>query len=434
MGILEDIQSALQNAWNWFGSIGASVQDALGSVGTWIYQGLVYLSNVLGQWISSGLSWIGSGLAWLGQQLYNFGQWLWNGLLWLGNTIVNAFRSIFEWIYGIAVGVFNTILSWAGGFVNFFNQWFTNLILGFRGKLKQLIMYNITMAGIDKTITSFFTEPSLKKLGGFILAPLAGAFVAEVLDKLIPTPSTQPLQIFPWFTTPSVSLTPIAIPEIAIPQPPSAGSWSQFGTSGIQPPSYAGYGTIQVSSGVGSICSLNVIGSEYAGLFIGAGNTVSTSTIEPFTVIEYSGLGNIVRITELLPIVATYYSRAGNTVSVAVLPQYTTLEYSGAGSTVDAYYLLVEGITGYSGIGNTAETALPLEKTYDVTIEISYTASISPYDVTLEKTIEIPYTASVSPYDVTLEKTIDIPYTASVSPYDVTLEKTIDIEYEVEVS
>jgi hypothetical protein len=368
MGILEDIQSALQNAWNWFGSIGASVQDALGSIGTWIYQGIVYLSNVFGQWISSGLSWIGSGLAWLGQQLYNFGQWLWNGLLWLGNAIVNAFKAVFEWIYGIAVGVFNTILSWAGGFVNFFNQWFTNLILSFRGKLKQLIMYNITMAGIDKTITSFFTEPSLKKLGGFILAPLTGAFIAEIIDKLIPTPSTQPLQIFPWFTTPSVSLTPIAIPETATPQPPSTGTWSQFGaTSGIQPPSYAGYSTIQTNSGAGSIYSLNVIGSEYAGLFIGSGNTVYTSTIEPFTVIEYSGMGNTAQTVLLAPVTVVYYSGAGNVVSVAVLPQYTTLEYSGAGNTVDTYYLTVEVITEYSGAGDTAEAEFPF---YNLTVTV----------------------------------------------------------------
>ncbi|MCL7390339.1 MAG: hypothetical protein LZ173_10500, partial [Thaumarchaeota archaeon] len=261
MGILEDIQSALQNAWNWFSGIGASVSDALSGIGAWIYQGIVYLSNIFGQWISSGLSWIGSGVAWLGQQLYNFGQWLWNGLLWLGNAIVNAFKAVFEWIYGIATNAFNTFLSWAGGFVNFFNTWITNIILGFRNKLKHLIAYNITMAGIEKTVSSFFTEPSLKKLGGFILAPLAGAFVAEIIDKLIPTPSTEPLQVFPWFTAPAISVTPIAVPEIPVPEAPSIGSWQGFGAgAGIQPPAYGGYTTVKQLNEIGSTVSITVAG------------------------------------------------------------------------------------------------------------------------------------------------------------------------------
>jgi hypothetical protein len=339
MGILEDIQNALQNAWNWFSGIGAGVSDALSGIGAWVYQGIVYLSNIFGQWISSGLTWIGSGVAWIGQQLYNLGQWLWNGLLWLGNAIVNAFKAVFEWIYGIATNAFNTFLSWAGGFVNFFNTWITNIILGFRSKLKQLIAYNITMSGIEKTVSSFFTEPSLKKLGGFILAPLAGAFTAEIVDKLIPTPSTEPLQVFPWFTAPAISVTPIAVPEIPVPEAPSIGSWQNFGAgAGIQPPAYGGYATLEQLNRIGSTVSITVAGVEYSTKISGIGNIVSVSTVEQYTAIEFSGAGNTVSVNVIGLQTETKLSGAGSILSVTVITQLTEQGLSGAGNIFKIEY------------------------------------------------------------------------------------------------
>jgi len=359
MGILEDIQSALQNAWNWFTGIGASVSDALSGIGAWIYQSIVYLSNIFGQWISSGLSWIGSGVAWLGQQLYNFGQWLWNGLIWLGNAIVNAFKAVFEWIYGIATNAFNTFLSWAGGFVNFFNTWITNLILRFRNKLKHLIAYNITMAGIEKTVSSFFTEPSLKKLGGFIIAPIAGAFVAEIIDKLIPIPSTEPLQIFPWFTAPAISVTPIAIPEIPTPEAPSIGSWQGFGAGAvIQPPAYGGYTTVKQLNETGNTASVSVAGVEHSAVRSGVGNTVSVSAVEPFTVIEFSGTGNTVSVNVIGLQTETKLSGAGNTISITVLVPQTETKFSGARNILSVTVATPITERRFSGAGNTVSTTV----------------------------------------------------------------------------
>ena len=403
MGILEDIQSALQNAWNWFSGIGASVTDALSGIGAWIYQGIVYLSNIFGQWISSGLSWIGSGVAWLGQQLYNFGQWLWNGLLWLGNAIVNAFRAIFEWIYGIATNAFNTFLSWAGGFVNFFNTWITNIILGFRSKLKQLIAYNITMAGIEKTVSSFFTEPSLKKLGGFILAPLAGAFIAEIVDKLIPTPSTEPLQIFPWFTAPAISVTPIAVPEISVPEAPSIGSWQNFGVgTGIQPPAYGGYTTVKQLNETGNTVSITVAGVEYSTVRSGAGNTVSVSTVEQYIDVELSRAGNTVDITVIPLQIETELSGSGNVISITIIQPFLAYELSGAGNTV--YTEVTAQLTEQrlSGAGNTV-VALAVT-TESIATADSYTGNIVGYEYTTYDAVftveEITTTQQLTAYEL----------------------------------
>jgi hypothetical protein len=379
MGILEDIQNALQNAWNWFSGIGASVSDALSGIGAWIYQGIVYLSNIFGQWISSGLSWIGSGVAWLGQQLYNFGQWLWNGLLWLGNAIVNAFKAVFEWIYGIATNAFNTFLSWAGGFVNFFNTWITNIILGFRSKLKQLIAYNITMAGIEKTVSSFFTEPSLKKLGGFIIAPLAGAFIAEIVDKLIPTPSTEPLQIFPWFTAPAISVTPIAVPEIPVPEAPSIGSWQNFGAGvGIQPPAYGGYTTVKQLNEIGNTVSITVARVEFSTVISGAGNTVSISTINPYTDIELCGAGSIVNITAIPLQTEIKLSGSGNVISITVLQPLLSYGLSGAGNTVSVSEQFTPYETRLSGAGNTVTILTGVAES--IATADSYAGNIAGYE------------------------------------------------------
>jgi len=346
MTILDQVSQALQNAWNWFTSIGASTSEALTGIGVWIYQGLIWLASILGQWLGSGLAWIASGIAWLGNQLYNLGQWLWNGILWLGSSIINAFKAVFEWLYGIVVNVFNTVVGWVGQFVNFFNNWITSLIVSFRGKLKHLIMYNISMTGIKRSITSFAKDPNPRSLIALFASPIIGAVTAEIMDKLIPVPATQTLQVFPWFALPQISISPISIPQVTIPQYPERGEWlQQTVETGVYPPEYTGAFEVSVKSGTGSTISATVIEGILLQLEAGTGNTVSTTYTEPFVVYELSEAGNTIEAKVYESITLLELSEVGNTVTANIVEILHMLVESGAGSVVEAEVVTTETFT-----------------------------------------------------------------------------------------
>jgi len=336
MTILDQVSQALQNAWNWFTSIGASTSEALTGIGVWIYQGLIWLASILGQWLGSGLAWIASGIAWLGNQLYNLGQWLWNGILWLGSSIINAFKAVFEWLYGTVVSVFNTVAGWVGQFVDSFNRWITSLIVNFRGKLKHLIMYNIAMAGIKRSITSFAKDPNPRSLIALFASPVIGAVTAEIMDKLVPVPATQTLQVFPWFALPQISISPISIPQVTIPQYPERGEWlQQTVETGVTPPEYTGSTDVKSKSGAGNVALITTAELISLQLLSGLGNTTSTAYTEPFSVSEFAGCGNTIQVELYVP------------AELRLL--------RGSGNVVSAEYAVALSVSGFAGCGNTVE-------------------------------------------------------------------------------
>jgi len=232
----DDIVNAIQGFYNWLTRIGAGFTNTLGELGSWIFGGFQWLGdrfkegldtlgkwfkdainyiadqlynayNTLVSWISPAIQWIGSGIAWIGQNLYAFGQWLYNGIVWVANTVWDFISSGINWIMQQLSNIWNAISNGISSIVGSFNSSFNSWIKGLRSKFKQLLIVNLTVPTTISAFEELVKQPSIKKFLGLVLAPITGAVVAEIVDKVIPTPSSEQVNIFPPFSLPSWTWT-----------------------------------------------------------------------------------------------------------------------------------------------------------------------------------------------------------------------------------
>jgi hypothetical protein len=213
-----------------FSSIGQWIYNAF----NWIWQGLVGLGQTLGGWISTAFQWLASGIQWVANGIWFLGQWIYNALSFVWNWVVNAIRGLWNAFASFFGGIASAIGSWWGNVVNTVNQWFTNLIVWFRRKLVQTIMADVGIFFGWKAMERLTHANSLKEAGfsllGLLGAPFVGYLFGSMINGLIPTPSTETIQIIPaispfTYTPPSLTVeTPTApTAPTAPPTPPAYG-------------------------------------------------------------------------------------------------------------------------------------------------------------------------------------------------------------------
>jgi hypothetical protein len=198
----------------------------------WIYDGIVYWASVFGEWISYAFQWVGSGLNWIAQQVYNFGNWLYNGLVYIWNWIINAIKGVWNALMGVFSGIASAIGSWWGNIVNGVNAWITNLVVGIRRKITETIIADVSIYFGWKTVDRLINAKGLKDAGlsilGLLASPFVGYLFGNIVNGLIPTPSTEPIQLIPeiapfTYTPPSLTVeTPTEKPYPEVGTPPSA--------------------------------------------------------------------------------------------------------------------------------------------------------------------------------------------------------------------
>jgi len=237
---IQNITNTGQGIFYGLTTFGTQVWDAIvrwaSTFGDWFHkafqrfkEGLENLGNWLGQTIGYGLQVIGSAISWISTQIYNFGNWLWNGILWVGQQISNIFTDIWNWIASTISNLLTTLADWYDSIRTALNNWFTGMFTGFRRKLKQSIIANITLATAYKSIEKI---TDIKELSEFptaiakvfinpILGYLGGTFMAEVVDSLIPTPSTSTIEFIPPLTLPTFTPPTLEITIAPEPTPPT---------------------------------------------------------------------------------------------------------------------------------------------------------------------------------------------------------------------
>jgi hypothetical protein len=212
-----------------FNTIGGWFYNAF----NWIWQGL----NALGNWFWQGLTWLGGALgsafSWIAQQLYNFGMWLYNGLTFVWNWIVNALIGVWNAITSFFGGIASAIGSWWGNVVSGINSWFTSLVVGIRNKLMQTIIADVSIYFGWKSMERLTSASTLKDAGFSLLGLIGSPFVAylfgNIINGMIPTPSTTPMQLIPeipmfTYSPPSLTIqTPTEKPSPTLGYPPTYG-------------------------------------------------------------------------------------------------------------------------------------------------------------------------------------------------------------------
>jgi len=232
---------------------GQGIYSGLVNFGGWIYQGLkdAFMS------IYNGLAWVGNqffaayqvvasafgnAINFIGTNIYNFGQWVWAGIQGFANMIANGVIYIANQIYNFLVGAWNTIYTAIIGFQTTLNNWWGGLMVSIRNKIKASIIFSLTThiawasaEGIPQRLMSSKTPEEmgvgmLGALAGICFAPIPGVLLAEMLDFILPTPTTTYSPITP--PLPSISLTPPTLePQAPAPSTPTTPGVPQVGVN-----------------------------------------------------------------------------------------------------------------------------------------------------------------------------------------------------------
>jgi hypothetical protein len=138
---------------------------------------------------------------------------------------------------GVFSGIASAIGSWWGNIVNGVNTWITNLVVGIRNKITQTIMADVSIYFGWKTVDRLINAKGLKDAGlsilGLLASPFVGYLFGNIVNGLIPTPSTEPIQLIPTitpltYTPPSLTVeTPTEKPTPYMgvtPTPPIVGA------------------------------------------------------------------------------------------------------------------------------------------------------------------------------------------------------------------
>jgi hypothetical protein len=241
--VAQDIVNTGQGIFSGLVAFGSQLWDAIikafNTIGEWFYnafnwiwQGLVGLGQTLGGWISTAFQWLASGIQWVANGIWSLGSWLYNGLAFVWNWIVNAVQGLWSAITGFFGGIASAIGSWWGNVVSGINSWFTSLVVGIRTKLIQTIIADVSIYFGWKSIERLTSAKSLKDAGFSLLGLIGSPFVAylfgNIINGMIPTPSTTPMQLIPevpmfTYSPPSLTIeTPTErIPPTQIPYTPS---------------------------------------------------------------------------------------------------------------------------------------------------------------------------------------------------------------------
>lgn len=211
---------------------GQGLYAGLVNFGGWLYQGLrdAYDSLSAGlKVIGDAFSQIGdaflSGWNYLSENLFAFGTALWSGIQGFANAIVlnisSMFNSIYAFLSDVAVSFFTTVSD----FKTATDTWYANLMIGIRNKMKASILFSVTTHIAWNSMARIPKAKSLMDfgyaLGGIILAPIPAFLISELLDVLIPIPTTTTFKVAPDLG--SISITPPTVtPDVSWPPSPSA--------------------------------------------------------------------------------------------------------------------------------------------------------------------------------------------------------------------
>ena len=207
---------------------GQGIFTGLVNFGGWLYQGLVDAFK----WIWEGFRWIGeqfrrgfeaiasyfyNAYVFIAQNLFSVGQWIWAGIQGFANQVINGLAYIGKRIYDFFTGIGTTLYNAITSFKSSIDEWFFNIISTLRSKIKASIMFSVSTHIAWRSMENIPEGKLVSGLVGLVLSPVLGYFMSELVNSLLPTPSS-PVSPIP--TIPSVTMPSLVLEE-KYPVPPS---------------------------------------------------------------------------------------------------------------------------------------------------------------------------------------------------------------------
>jgi hypothetical protein len=255
---LEGIVNTGQGLFAGLSALGSAIWDAIlkafSTIGEWVYKAFEWIKKgletaflTLGQWIATAYTWLAGGIQWIASGIWSFGNWLYNSFKYIWNWLVNAIKGVWTAICNFFSGIATAIGTWWSNVTSGINSWFTSLVTSIRNKLVETIMADVSIyfgwKSMDRLISAKSVKDAIFSILGLVGSPLIAYLFGNIINGLIPTPSTTPIQLIP--EIPMFSYTPPSL-EVATPTEPTPP------TAPPSPPAYGFYPTLEESMSINS--------------------------------------------------------------------------------------------------------------------------------------------------------------------------------------
>jgi hypothetical protein len=237
-GIFGGLVAFGSQIWDALTKFAVYIGDALVNAYNYFKSGLENMASIFGEWLSGAFNFLSAGVSWIGSQLYNFGNWLYNGVLYVWNWLVNSLTALWDALTSWFAGISTAIGNWWASVTNSINAWWTDLLKGFRSKIVQTITADITISMAWKGAERILSPSKVSDIGyglfGILTSPVIGRVVGEIVNAVVPMPSTSTYPLIPTiggFTYTPPSLT-IETPTEKTPPPPSVEGTPTYPFSG----------------------------------------------------------------------------------------------------------------------------------------------------------------------------------------------------------
>ncbi|MCD6148927.1 DUF2341 domain-containing protein [bacterium] len=196
--------------WNGLVAFGSMIWDAIRWVADRFHDAWVTLSNAF---------------SWIGNKLREFGNWIYNGIVWLGKQVWQLIVNAINWIAERLADFCNWVRTSFETMIQGINQWWCNILISFRQKMKAIIATDLTLhfawKSAEKIPQVERFRDIFKPLVGIGISPIIGVIVAEIFDAMVPQPKCENVSIMPVPQLPEVvvrPLIPTAVPEPSAPE------------------------------------------------------------------------------------------------------------------------------------------------------------------------------------------------------------------------
>ena len=209
----------VRNAFSFITDLPKALWNGLVALGSMIWDGIRWIADRFHDaWVT-----LSNAFSWIGNKIREFGEWIYNGIVWLGKQVWQLIVNAINWIAGRLADFCNWVRSSFETMIQGINQWWCNVLISFRQKMKAIIATDITLhfawKSAEKIPQVERFRDIFKPLVGIGISPIIGVIVAEIFDAMVPQPKCENVTLMPVPQLPEVVVRPIS--PTAVPEPPA---------------------------------------------------------------------------------------------------------------------------------------------------------------------------------------------------------------------